>query len=157
MRMASMRKMTVSILACALIATGAFAEDPQTDQSANTADRPDGTLNLSGGSFAVGVGYVWGDGALTYQGAKHDFKLSGVSIIDVGGAHITATGDVYHLQSLDDFNGNYTAVSAGLTVAGGGSVAVLKNEHGVVIKLHATTAGLRFNLAAEGVAIRLKS
>ena len=61
------------------------------------------------------------------------------------------------LQNLEDFNGNYTAVSAGLTVAGGGSVAVLRNEHGVVIKLHATTAGLRFTLAAEGVAIKLKS
>jgi hypothetical protein len=152
-----MRNMTVSMLACALIATAAFAEDSPTDQSANTAERPDGTIDLTGGSFAVGVGYVWGDGALMYEGAKHKFKLSGVSIIDVGGAHITATGDVYHLQSLKDFDGNYTTVSAGLTVAGGGSVAVLRNEHGVVIKLHATTAGLRFNLAAEGVGIKLKS
>jgi hypothetical protein len=151
-----MRNMTVSLLACALIATAAFAEDSQTDQSANTAERPDGTLNLTGGSFALGVGYVWGDGALAYEGAKHEFKLSGVSIVDVGGAHITATGDVYHLQNLKDFNGNYTTVSAGLTVAGGGSVAILKNEHGVVIKLHATTEGLRFNLAAEGVSIKLK-
>jgi hypothetical protein len=152
-----MRKMTVSVLACALIATAAFAEDSQTEQSANTAERPDGTLDLTGGSFAVGVGYVWGNGALMYEGAKHEFKLSGVSIVDVGGAHITATGDVYHLQNLEDFNGNYTTVSAGLTVAGGGSVAILRNEHGVVIKLHATTEGLRFNLAAEGVGIKLKS
>jgi hypothetical protein len=151
-----MRNMTVSILACALIATAAFAEDSQSDQSANTTERPDGTLNLTGGSFALGVGYVWGDGALTYDGAKHKFKLSGVSIVDVGGSHITATGDVYHLQNLKDFDGNYTTVSAGLTVAGGGSVAVLRNEHGVVIKLHATTEGLRFNLAAEGVGIKLK-
>lgn len=152
-----MRNMTVSMLACALIATAAFAEDSQTDPAADTAERADGTLDLTGGSFAVGVGYVWGNGTLMYGGAKHEFKLSGVSIVDVGGAHITATGDVYHLQSLKDFNGNYTAVSAGLTVAGGGSVAVLKNEHGVVIKLHATTAGLRFTLAAEGVGIKLRS
>ena len=152
-----MRNKTVSMLACALIATAAFAEDSPTDQSANTAEQPDGTLNLTGGSFAVGVGYVWGDGALMYQGAKHKFKLSGVSIVDVGGAHITATGDVYHLQNLRDFNGNYTTVSAGLTVAGGGSVAILRNQHGVVIKLRATTEGLRFNLAAEGVDIKIKS
>ena len=152
-----MRNKTVSMLACALIATAAFAEDSPTDQSANTAEQPDGTLNLTGGSFAVGVGYVWGDGALMYQGAKHKFKLSGVSIVDVGGAHITATGDVYHLQNLRDFNGNYTTVSAGLTAAGGGSVAILRNQHGVVIKLRATTEGLRFNLAAEGVDIKIKS
>jgi hypothetical protein len=152
-----MRNMTVSVLACALLATAAFAADSQTDQSTNTDERPDGTLNLTGGSFAVGVGYVWGDGALMYEGAKHEFKLSGVSIVDVGGAHITATGDVYHLQNLKDFNGNYTTVSAGLTVAGGGSVAILRNEHGVMIKLRATTEGLRFNFAAEGVGIKIKS
>ena len=70
---------------------------------------------------------------------------------------INASGDVYHVQDLKDFDGNYTTVSAGLTVVGGGSVAILRNEHGVVIKLHATTEGLRFNLAAEGVDIKLKS
>jgi hypothetical protein len=152
-----MHHMTASMLVCALIATAAFAEDSHTDQSTNTADQPDATLDLTGGSFAVGVGYVWGDGALRYEGTKHEFRLSGVSVIDVGGAHITASGDVYHLQNLKDFNGNYTTVSVGLTVAGGGSVAVLRNEHGVVIKLRATTAGLRFNLAAQGVNIKLKS
>ena len=60
------------------------------------------------------------------------------------------------LRALDDyFDGNYTAASAGLTVAGGGSAAILRNEHGVVIKLLSTTEGLRFNLAAEGVNIKL--
>jgi hypothetical protein len=146
-----MRHTTVFMLACVLIADAAFAADPQADQTTATADQPDGSVDLAGGSIAAGIGYVWG------KGSKHKFNLSGVSIIDVGGSHITATGDVYHLQDLKDFNGNYTAVSAGLTVAGGGSVAVLRNQHGVVIKLHATTEGLRFNLAAEGVDIKLKS
>ena len=152
-----MRHITASMLACVLIATAAVAEDTQTDESKSAAEQPDATIDLTGGSFAVGVGYVWGGGALKYQGVKHPFKLSGVSIVDVGGARITATGEVYHLQNLNDFNGNYTTVSAGVTVAGGGSVAVLRNDHGVVIKLRATTAGLRFNLAAEGVGIKLKS
>ena len=151
-----MRHTTVSMLACALIAGAAFAEDPQRDQTTATADRPDGSVDLSGGSLAAGIGYVWGNGNLTYKGSQHKFNLSGVSIVDVGGSHITATGDVYHLQDLNDFNGNYATVSAGLTVAGGGSVAILRNEHGVVIKLHATTQGLRFNLAAEGIDIKLK-
>ena len=145
-----MRNMTVSLLASALIATAVFAEDAQTEQ-------PDATVDLTGGTFALGVGFVWGDGALKYGGEERAFKFSGVSIIDVGGAHITATGDVYHLQSLQDFNGRYTIASAGVTVAGGGSVAILRNEHGVLIKLHATTAGLRFNFASEGVRIKLKT
>jgi hypothetical protein len=99
----------------------------------------------------------WGSGTLIYRGKTHLFKLSGVSIVDVGAAHLTAAGDVYHLAHLSDFNGNYTTVAAGATIAGGGSLAVLRNEHGVVIKLHSTNAGLRFNLSAEGIDIRLKS
>lgn len=151
-----MRHETISLLACALIATAAFAQDSQTDQSANPAEQPDATVDLTGGSFALGVGYVWGEGALKYEGAERAFKFSGVSVIDVGGAHIKATGEVYHLQNLQDFSGHYTIASAGVTVAAGGSLAVLRNEHGVVIKLHATTQGLRFNLATEGVNIKLK-
>jgi hypothetical protein len=150
-----MRNITVSLLACALIGTAAFAQDSQTDQSTSTAEQPDATLDLTGGTFAIGVGFVWGSGTLQYDGARRTFKFSGVSVIDAGGAHIKATGDVYHLQNLQDFDGHYTIASAGVTVAGGGSVAVLRNERGVVIKLHATSTGLRFNFASEGVKVTL--
>jgi hypothetical protein len=153
----SMHHKTVTLLACALIGTAAFAQDSQTDQPASTAEQPDATVDLTGGSFALGVGYIWGGGALTYQGAEHAFKFSGVSVIDVGGAHIKATGDVYHLQNIQDFSGHYTIASAGVTVAGGGSLAVLRNEHGVVIKLHSSTQGLRFNLASEGVRVKFRA
>ena len=63
---------------------------------------------------------------------------------------------MYNLKGLQDFDGNYSAVTAGLTIAGGGSVAYLKNENGVVIKLVSTTEGLRFNLSADGVHIKLQ-
>jgi len=53
-------------------------------------------------------------------------------------------------------SGNYSAVTAGLTIIEGGSVAYLKNEKGVVIKLHSQTGGLRFNLSANGMHITLK-
>jgi hypothetical protein len=154
--MLSMRHLTVSMLTCALLGGAAFAADQPADPSADTSGAPDATVNLTGGSVAAGIGFVWGSGDLDYQGAKHKFKLSGVSVVDVGGAHITATGNVYHLKSLADFNGSYTTLTAGLTVAGGGSVAILRNDHGVVIKLSSTTEGLRFNLSADGINIKLK-
>ena len=149
-----MRHTTVSILACALLVSAAFAGDPQTTSAANN-DQPTATINLTGGSVAAGIGWVWADGDLTYQGKKYPIKLSGVSVVDVGAARITATGSVYNLTTLKDFDGNYTAASAGLTIGGGGSAAILRNEHGVVIKLLSTTEGLRFNLAAEGVNIKV--
>jgi hypothetical protein len=123
----------------------------------NTAGQPDATIELTARSVAVGIGYVWGHGHLIYQGAKRPFKLSGISIVDVGASHITASGVVYNLQDIHDFDGNYTTVSAGLTIAGGGPAVVLRNQHGVVIKLLTTAEGLRFNLSAEGVNISLNN
>lgn len=75
---------------------------------------PDATLQLQGGSAAAGIGYVWGKGKLNYQGADHKFSIRGVSVIDVGGAKIDATGAVMHLSTLQDFAGTYTAWGAGV-------------------------------------------
>jgi Envelope integrity protein A len=152
-----MRKLSLSIIACALLSGAAFAAD-QTDSSPVAANaQPDATVVLNAGSVAAGIGYVWGHGNLTYNDQTHKFSISGVSVVDVGGANITATGSVYNLKTLSDFAGNYVSASAGLTVAGGGSATYLKNEHGVVIKLLATTVGMRFNLSAGGVSVKLKS
>lgn len=153
-----MRPLTVSVLACALLAGVAYAGDSKTAPSPmSAAEQPDASINLNAVSVAAGIGYLWGDGSIVYLGGKHRFKLSGISIVDVGGAHISATGLVYNLRHLRDFGGQYTTVSVGITIGGGGSVAVLRNEHGVVIKLHSTTRGLKFNLSADGVDITLKS
>jgi hypothetical protein len=153
-----MRQLTVSILACAaLLAGAAFADDSQSSPTTSPTDAPDATVDISGGTFAAGIGIVWGHGELIYRGSKHPFKLSGVSIVDVGASHITASGVVYNLKNIGDFDGNYATVSAGVTVGGGGSAVVLRNEHGVVIKLLATAEGLRFNLSADGVSIKLRS
>lgn len=155
-----MYKSFLTVLATALLSTVAvWAEDaPSSGSNAPPIAEgtvPSGSVTLSGGAVAAGVGYVWGHGTLSYDGGSHKFKLKGVSVVDVGAAGVTAAGDVYNLTNLRDFDGNYAAVAAGATIGGGGSVAYLKNEHGVVIKLHSTTVGLRFNLSADGVHIKL--
>ena len=119
---------------------------------------PSAYVWLSGGSVAIGIGYTWGHGTLYYSKdqKQYKFKLSGVSVADVGGAGITAEGEVYNLTTPADLSGNYTAVTAGVTIIEGGSVAYLKNDKGVVIKLHSQTGGLRFNLSADGMRITLQ-
>jgi hypothetical protein len=151
------RKLVMSVTACALVSSAAVLADDKAAPPVAPDAQPDATVNLTGGSVAAGIGYVWGHGKLTFQDKVHPFSLSGVSVVDVGASNISATGKVYNLKNLADFAGNYVDASAGITIAGGGAVAYLKNEHGVVIKLQATTAGLRFTLAAEGVNIKLKS
>jgi len=151
-----MRYTTLSLLACSLLAGVAFAEDSQST-AATPESKPDATFDLRAGSVAAGVGYVWGKGTLTYMGAKHAFRISGVSIVDAGATHLDARGSVYNLGNLDDFNGSYTAVATGVTIAGGGTAAVLRNEHGVVVKLVSKAAGLRLSLSAEKVFVKLTS
>jgi hypothetical protein len=145
----------VSLIAVLLLISGSALAD----ESPVVADGAvaDGMVTLSGGSVAAGIGFVWGSGDLAFQGTKHAFKVSGVSIVDAGVANISASGEVYHLKNLSDFGGHYTVLTAGITIVGGGSATYLRNEHGVVIKLLESSQGFRFNLAAEGVKITLKS
>ena len=133
----------------------AFAGDDAASVPKSTA--ADGSVELSGGAVAAGIGYMWGDGTLTFGGQKHQFAIDGLSIVDVGATSISASGEVYNLNKLSDFDGNYVAFSAGAAVAGGADAVYLQNHHGVVIKLSSTQIGLRFNLAASGINIALKS
>lgn len=155
-----MRKIFLGLLAATLVSTFAVAGESAPSASPPVAQGavPSGYVWFSGGSFALGIGYTWGNGTLYYSKdqKQYKFKLSGVSVADVGGAGISAEGEVYNLTSPADFSGDYSAVTAGATVIEGGSVAYLKNQNGVVIKLHSQTGGLRFNLSANGMHIRLR-
>ena len=117
---------------------------------------PDATLRLSGGSVAAGIGFSWGSGTLTYNGKDHEFSVKGLSVGDVGITKAEASGKVYGLKSLKDFDGNYTGVGAGATVAGGGSVVTMRNQNGVTIDLVATTQGVKVALGGGGVDLKLK-
>src|ERR1700719_656357 len=91
---------------------------------------PSGYVWLSGGTVAVGIGYSWGHGTFYYSKdqKQYKFKISGVSVADVGASGLNAEGEVYNLTGGPaDLSGNYTAVTAGVTIIEGGSLAYLKN------------------------------
>ena len=118
--------------------------------------KPDATIKLSAGSVAIGIGFSWGDGVLTYQGKDYPVSVSGLSVADVGISKAEATGQVYNLKRLQDFNGTYAGASAGMTIAGGGGATAIQNQNGVVIHLLGTTQGLKFKLSLDGVKLALK-
>jgi hypothetical protein len=152
-----MHKLFVSLIAVVLTSGFASADGTSTPPIAD-GSIPSAYVWLSGGSVAVGIGYTWGHGTLynSKDQKQYKFKLSGVSIADVGGAGIAAEGEVYNLSTPSDLSGDYKALSAGVTIIEGGSIAYLKNDKGVVIKLHSQTGGLRFNLSANGMRITLQ-
>ena len=120
------------------------------------AKKPDATLSLSEGTVGVGIGFSWGKGSLSYKGKTYPFKVEGLSVGDVGIQRATATGNVFGLKKIEDFDGNYTAAGAGATVGGGAGAAVMKNQNGVVIELKSTTQGANLKLAAEGIKLSVQ-
>jgi len=118
--------------------------------------KPDATLKLSQGQVAIGIGWNWGGGVLTYKGKDYAFKVEGLSVGDIGVTKAEAVGEVYNLKKRGDFNGTYTAAAAEGTVGGGIGTSTMKNQNGVVILLRSTTQGLNFKLAAQGVKFTLE-
>jgi len=120
------------------------------------ADNPDATFELTGGTAGVGVGVQWAKGTLHYQGQTVPISVKGVSLASVGAGSISASGEVYHLKSLSDFSGNFASVSAGAALAGGGAVAAMRNDKGVVIHMRSTTQGAELKLGVDGIAVSVK-
>src|SRR5262249_1848548 len=129
----------------ALLAGGAFAEDKA----------PDATLTLNQGSVAAGVGWTWGNGELSFQGKTYRVKVDGLSVAEVGVTKATASGSVYNLKNVSDFDGVYAAAGAEGTGGKGAGVSSLRNTKGVVINLKSETKGANIKVAAEGLKLKI--
>ena len=140
--------------ACAMLQPAAAAEKvcPKVDSP------PSGTIKAQGKTIGFIVGVRWGEGTLTLNdGSQHKFTLSGAKLIETGVATVAIEGEVYNLKRLEDFPGDYGAISGGLTIikgiAGG---AVLSNDHCVYISVKSETQGIRLSAPAPtGVLIKL--
>lgn len=117
---------------------------------------PDATLTLSEGTVAAGVGWSWGNGMLSYKGQTYRVKIDGLSVAEVGITKATASGTVYNLKSIDDFDGVYAAAGAEGTAGKGAGVSSLRNSKGVVINLKSETKGANIKVAAEGLKLKLE-
>lgn len=137
------------LLGLLVVATAAIAEEP-------TKTPPDGKVSFVSGSAGIVVGYRWGNGTLTYQGKEYPFSIEGIEVGDVGGGEARAAGDVFGLKKLEDFSGTYQAVSANLTLGGGGGGWHLQNEKGVRLELNRTTVGLKLTMGYDGMKLKLK-
>src|SRR6266576_4406624 len=125
-------------------------------RAAGKEHKPDAILQLSGGSVAAGIGFSWGSGTLTYQGKEYPVSVNGLSLGKVGISGSSASGEVYHLKKIEDFNGHYNASSAGLTIAGGASATAMKNQNDVRVVITSTTHGADVTVAGGGVDMKLK-
>jgi len=129
-----------------------FATTAMSGESAT----PSGNVSIQSRSIAVGVGVSWGDGRLRFKGKDYPFTINGLSLVDFGISRATASGEVYNLTDVAKFPGTYVAAEAGLTLAGGMSGMILRNQDGVVMRIHSTSRGARLQLGTGGLTIALK-
>jgi len=105
------------------------------------------------------VGVRWGEGTLTLNdGSQHKFTGEGAKLLETGAAEVTFKGKVYNMAKLEDFAGDYGAVSGGLTVIKGlDAGAVLKNDNCVYMNVDIDTEGVRLSAPApSGILIKLE-
>ena len=120
---------------------------------------PDATLRMSVGGFALGIGGSSGSGTLTYKGKNYPFRVSGMAIGRVGMTNSSATGEVFNLRHLQDFNGNYTVGGAGtrgVTLGAGRTGTVMSNQAGVIIRVYSTQRGVAVNATGGSITMRLQ-
>ena len=128
-------------------------------QAATHESKSDATLRLSGGSFALGIGFRWGSGTLTYKGKDYPVKVNGLSIGKVGMTGVSAIGEVFNLKHLQDFNGHYNVGAEGtrgVTIAKGKAGTLMSNQAGVIVRLAATQTGLDVNATGGGVDMQIQ-
>jgi hypothetical protein len=116
-----------------------------------------GTVRVvfTSGGFIIGVG--GGQGVLTFRGHQYPFTASGMSFgATIGASTTELVGRARHLRSPSDLAGTYSAIGAGVAVAGGGAGVALQNARGVVLELQGVRVGLQLSAAVGGVTITMR-
>lgn len=148
----SMQKMgfaAIGVLSLALaFAITSGAEEARTE--------PDATLKFSGGTVAVGAGYTWGSGLLTYKGKEYKFKIDGLPTTALGAGSIDATGIVYHLKNVQDFAGKYAGVTTAAAMGGGVGFSNMQNGSGVFIQFRNTGVGVLLQAGPLGINVAME-
>ena len=103
---------TIVMLGVAGMAGCSSQPPPAAPPSANLG-ATEGTVTFTGGAVAIGVGFQWGNGTLTYQGRQYSFRVDGLSVVDVGVTRVTGSGTVRNLRNVADFSLTHPLISVG--------------------------------------------
>ncbi len=97
-----------------------------------------------------------GGGVLHFQGHNYRFTTRGGGIGGFGLSRFEATGAVYNLKSVADFDGPYLRLRTGLAIGDQGEGKMwLGNAHGVSMALNGRRKGLAVSLGADALVVSL--
>ena len=112
------------------------------------------SLHIASAGFIFGV--TGGSGVLTFHGHQYPLRVGGISagaLIGVSATDLVGTASNIHAPG--DINGIYSAIGAGMSVAGGRSAAQLSNANGVRLRLRGRQVGFSFSIDLSGMSISL--
>lgn len=149
-RKAGCKALALAMAVAAVIAIhhgSAFAQSSKLQQS--------GTVTINQGQIAFIFSANVGGGNLHYQGRTYPFSIGGLGVGGIGITSIDATGEVYNLNKLSDFDGAYGQARTGLTIVGTvlKSGLWLENSEGVYIRLQAKRKGVALSFGLDAIYI----
>ena len=121
-------------------------------------EKASATMTLEMKEIAIGIGGIKGNGILTYRDEQYPYKLKGIDYGSISKVSIKASGSVYHLDKLEDFEGIYFQAKAAFTIGSSGKAGMfLVNRRGVTIHLSSDEEkGFDLTLGRGGIKIKLK-
>ena len=111
-------------------------------------------LHIVKAGFIVGAG--GGNGTLVCHGRPYRLTIGGIGLGSLGVAAADLTGTATNVQNPANVAGTYGAAGAGFTFVGGGQVATLQNERGVVLQLSGSQVGFQVSLGLAGMTIGMR-
>lgn len=112
------------------------------------------SLHIASAGFIFGV--TGGSGTLRFRGQQFPLRVGGINAGALVGVSATdLVGTASNIHAPGDIAGLYSAIGAGLSIAGGKSTAQLSNANGVVLRLHGRQVGFSFSIDLSGMSISL--
>ena len=150
--------LTVALIAAlALSLFGACSTSVKVGPAAVAGLTPDGTVDMQEVQVAYLASGGGGSGTLFYQGGAYPFTIGGLGVGGIGASTISASGEVYKLNSLAQFPGAYVQGRYGFALGDrSGGDLWLQNDAGVILHLKARREGLMLSLGGDAIAITMR-
>jgi hypothetical protein len=149
------RNMRIKFMIAGFLFALSGAMSPQTLLAADGA-APSATMDIDIKEIGLIVGGSSGKGVLHYQGKDYAFTMKGLRAgAIVGATKSHATGEVYGMTKLEDFEGGFTSASAGVAAGKGKDITRYENNKGMYFTLKSKTTGLALDAGLTGGEIKL--
>ena len=119
--------------------------------------KPSATLDIASDQMRLIFGGTAGKGVLHFNGKDYPFtyKSASAGLGAKAVKEMSATGNVYFLNRIEDFAGQYTSIAQSAMAGSSEVTATYKNSKGVTIDLRGTVKGVGLSLGGGIATVEL--